>query len=217
MGEHVQRMLGDIMPAIYSGDRARLEAVSDLDEPVDTLHAAAVSYLGRISRGTLSEEQTATFMKLMEAVNNLESIGDVVERDLVGLGNKLIDEEVAISAVTRKVLTDIHAAVSRSVDAAIEAVSQSSGDAARAVTSMKDDINRLIDSAERHQAKHRRARRKRRNTSRPSSALNCSCKAEPDGYANGIPNHRDKIATWELGVAGFMASTPATTGISAGI
>ena len=153
IGEYVEAMLRDIMPAIYSGDRKRLDAVRTSDETVDRLHGQTVAYLAKISRGALSDGQTREFMRLMDAVNNLENIGDVVERDLVALGHKLIVEKVTLSAGTRQVLLDIHAAVSRSVKAAITAVSQNSVEAARAVTSMKDDINRLIDSAELHQAK----------------------------------------------------------------
>ena len=153
MGEHVGRMLDEILPAIYSGERVWLDAVRARDESVDRLHAAIIEYLAGVSRNELSESQTRHFIKLMEAVNNLENIGDVVERDLVGLGHKLIDEQVTISAGTRRVLQDIHAAVARSVQAAIRAVSQNSAEDAHAVTAMKEEINRLIDSAELHQAK----------------------------------------------------------------
>ncbi|UCH49012.1 MAG: Na/Pi cotransporter family protein, partial [Betaproteobacteria bacterium] len=87
------------------------------------------------------------------AVNNLENIGDIIETDLVGLGNKLIDEGVTISDTTSRVLRDIHSTVAKSVDAAIQAVSQDSEVAAQMVTNMKDDINRLTESAAMHEAK----------------------------------------------------------------
>ena len=153
VGEYVQRMLADIMPAIYARDRTALTTVENMDEQVDVLHHKVIEYLGKISRGSLTDEQTQEFMKLMEAVNNLENIGDLVETDLVGLGNKLIDEGVSISEETQQVLLDIHGTVARSVDAAIQAVSQSNQVAAQAVTTMKDDLNRLVDSAAIHEAR----------------------------------------------------------------
>ncbi|MDH3639661.1 MAG: Na/Pi cotransporter family protein, partial [Gammaproteobacteria bacterium] len=152
MGEHVEAMLSKVMPAIAARDRAILQEVRDMDEQVDALHAQAVEYLGKVSKATLTERQTKVFIKLMEAVNNLENIGDIVETDLVGLGNKLIDEGVIISAATQQVLNGIHAAVSKSVDAAIQAVSQDNEIAAQVVTNMKDDITRLTESAAMHEA-----------------------------------------------------------------
>jgi phosphate:Na+ symporter len=153
MGEHVDAMLTGVMPAIAARDLAALQEVQILDERVDALHASAIEYLGKISKGVLTETQTKEFFKLMEAVNNLENIGDIVETDLVGLGNKLVDEGVIISAETQQVLNGIHSTVSKSVDAAVQAVSQGSEVAAQSVTDMKDDINRLIDSAALHEAK----------------------------------------------------------------
>ena len=152
MGEYVEVMLRDVMPAIFAGDRAKLESVREGDEAVDRLHEETVAYLAKISRGELTDQQTRDFMKLMEAVNNLENMGDIIETDLVDLGNKLVDENVKMSDGTRQVLGDIHAAVSRSVQAAVLAVSQNSVESARIVTSMKDDMNRLIEAAEVHQA-----------------------------------------------------------------
>lgn len=153
IGDYVQRMLADVMPAILARDKDALENVENTDDLVDILHGYTVAYLGKVSKSALTDEQTQEFFKLMDAVNNLENIGDIIETDLVGLGNKLIDEDVKISESTREVLNSIHATVSKSVDAAIQAVSQGSEIAAQTVTNMKDDITRLTESAALHEAK----------------------------------------------------------------
>ena len=153
MGEHVEAMLAKVMPAVTTKDRAALQELESMDELVDALHASIVGYLGMISKTTLSEVQTKEFIKLMEAVNNLENIGDVIETDLVSLGNKLIDEGVTISDMTQDVLRDLHATVSKSVVAAVQAVSQGSEIAAQSVTNMKDEISRQTDDAALHEAK----------------------------------------------------------------
>ena len=66
---------------------------------------------------------------------------------------KLIEEDVQISDQTKAVLSEIHAAVLRSVDAAVQSVAQGSEIAAQTVTSMKNEITRLVESAELHEAK----------------------------------------------------------------
>jgi phosphate:Na+ symporter len=153
MGDHVQSMLAKIMPAMNAHDRATLTVVQNMDDQVDILHARIVEYLGKISKTPLTEDQSGEFIRLMDAVNNLENIGDIIETDMVSLGGKLADENVKISDHTQRVLLGIHAAVVKSVDAAIQAVSQGSEIAAQTVTSMKEEINRLIESAELHQVR----------------------------------------------------------------
>ncbi len=153
IGEHVQRMLAEVMPAIAMRDHDALERIQNMDDQVDILHAHAIEYLGKISKTSLTDVQTKQFVKLMEAVNNLENVGDIIETDLVALGNKLIDEDVIMSDATKEVLRSIHITVLKSVDAAIQAVSQDSEIAAQMVTNMKDDINRLTESAAMHEAK----------------------------------------------------------------
>jgi phosphate:Na+ symporter len=153
MGDHVEAMLAKVMPAITGKNRAALQELQTMDEFVDALHASTVEYLGKISKTSLSERQTKEFIRLMDAVNNLENIGDVIETDLVSLGNKLIDEGVTISKETQEVLRGIHSTASKSVAAAVQAVSQGSEAAARSVTDMKDEITRQTDSAALHQVK----------------------------------------------------------------
>jgi phosphate:Na+ symporter len=152
MGELVEQMMQRIMPAILSGNRQTLRDIERMDDDVDVLHAQIIAYLGKVSRLSLTERQTAELIKLMEAVNDLENIGDVIETNLIVLGNERIDEGVSISQPTREVLTNFHVAVNRAVNAAVQAVAQKNEVAARTVTSMKQEIAQIADSAAVHQA-----------------------------------------------------------------
>jgi len=152
MGERVQEMMERIMPAILSGNKETLRDIERMDDDVDMLHAQIISYLGKISRLTLTESQTTELIRLMEAANDLENIGDVIETNLIVLGNERIDQGVSISQPTREVLTNFHIAVNRAVERAVQAVAQKNQLAARSVTSMKQEINRIAESAAAHQA-----------------------------------------------------------------
>jgi phosphate:Na+ symporter len=152
MGERVQEMLARIMPAILTGNREELMEVQRMDDQVDILYAHIVAYLGRISKVTLTDQQTGEFLRLMEAASNLENIGDVIETNMVVSGNERIDAGISISETTQEVLIGLHKAITKAVEAAIQAVSQSNELAAQVVTTMKDEINSLTDSAAVHQA-----------------------------------------------------------------
>jgi len=153
MGERVQDMMARIMPAILSGSNDTLRDVERMDDDVDILHAQIIAYLGKISRLSLTERQTSELIRLMEAVNDLENIGDVIETNLVVLGHERIEQGVSISQPTREVLTNFHVAVNRAVECAVQAVAQNNELAARSVTSMKQEITRIADSAAAHQAR----------------------------------------------------------------
>ncbi len=152
MGERVQDMMERIMPAILSGNKETLHDIERMDDDVDMLHAQIIAYLGKISRLTLTEAQTSQLIRLMEAVNDLENIGDVIETNLIVLGHERIDQGVSISQPTREVLTNFHVAVNRAVECAVQAVAQNNQLAARTVTAMKQEINRIAESAAAHQA-----------------------------------------------------------------
>ncbi|MBT8127811.1 MAG: Na/Pi cotransporter family protein [Gammaproteobacteria bacterium] len=152
MGDVVQAMLDQVMPAILTGDKEALAAVQRMDDEVDILYAQILEYMGQISKGTLTEDQTQEFLSLMEALNDLENIGDTMETNMVELGLSRIDQGVSISAPTQKVLADFHAVIKRALRGAIQAVSQNNREAATIVINMKDEISDLADSAAAHQA-----------------------------------------------------------------
>jgi len=152
MGETVRQMLGRIMPAILSGDRLALRNVARLDDRVDSLYAAIVEYLGKISKQSLNDAQMDEFLRLMNAANELENIGDTIETNLVVLGNERIEQRVAISLPTQEVLKGFHHAVSKAAETAIAAVAHNDEEMAQSVIDMKREIDKLADSAALHQA-----------------------------------------------------------------
>ncbi len=152
MGDVVQVMLDEIMPAILSGNKESLATIQRMDDEVDILYAQILEYMGQISKGTLTEEQTEEFLHLMEALTDLENIGDIIETNLVELGRSRIDNSVSISAPTQKVLTGFHELLKRALSGAIQAVSQNNREVAKVVIDMKDEITALANSAAAHQA-----------------------------------------------------------------
>lgn len=152
MGDSVRDMYSAIIPAALTGTAQELNHIEAMDDRVDALHGFIVTYLGRISRRALSEEQTDEMMRLMETANDLENIGDIIETNLVMLGRERLDKGVIMSAATIKVITDFHAAIGSALDSAFTAVIQVNADAADRVIQMKAEINRLSGTAAKHEA-----------------------------------------------------------------
>ena len=152
MADRVRDMLKKILPALLTGDRWTLLDIETLDDEVDALHGHIISYLGQISQTRLTEESTQELIDLMEATNDLEAIGDLIETNLVGLGMTRMEEGLSVSDETRTVLTELHGAVTESLDLAMMALTQKNADAARRVGKMKKQINSMERSAAAHEA-----------------------------------------------------------------
>ena len=115
------------------------------------LHGHIVKYLGKISSGKLSDEESSEVMKLLPVANHLEQIGDVIETNLVKIGRQRIEEEVVVSEPTRAVIERYHNQVARALKTAIKAISEEDKEAALMVKEMKQEMAELAEETARHE------------------------------------------------------------------
>lgn len=148
LGAGALRMLHGSLTQVLHGTRQDLEALRRDDNEIDALHEAIVTYLGRLSQRRLRPEEAESLHDCLAAANHFESIGDMVETDLVEAGMERIRHGVEISEGTGEVLGELHRKVSWSVDAVIRALIDGDAAAAAAVVAAKPEINRLAGLAE---------------------------------------------------------------------
>jgi len=152
MGERTGDMLRRILPAILHHRRDELKEITAVDDEVDVLHQLVVTYLSKISQLTLTRSQTRDFFQLMEAANDIENIGDIIETDLAALGQKCIGANLRISEESGTVLTALQEEVSRILNAALNALRYNEPEPAQEVISAKTRINGLAEDAAHHLA-----------------------------------------------------------------
>ena len=145
-------MLTGILPAVLDGTRGDLAGIEALDDEVDDLHGQIITYLGAIGQTKLSEDSSDELVGLMEATNDLEAIGDIIETNLVQLGLDRIERGLIISEETRDVLAAFHSEVETALGLAMMALTQKNAQAARKVGKMKNEINSMEREASQHQA-----------------------------------------------------------------
>ncbi len=150
LGEHVNYMFADILPAVLSGSGKDLEAVASMDDDVDILHEHIIEYLRRVGLEGLTDEQTKEFLNLMEIANNFENIGDIMETDLVSVGTQRIAEKVTVSEDTTAVMTKLHRTIGESLSDIILAVSGPDVSAAQRAMTQKDVIGVITTKAAAH-------------------------------------------------------------------
>ena len=153
MGAITRDMLVKIREAFTTQDRHAFEEVEKMDDQIDLLREYIIHYLGEIREQDLSEEQESEFVSLLGVTEDLESLADVIETDLVALGRgSLQTEEIKHSETIRALMRQLHAQLLTALQAAVEAIAENDPRKAQDVLAVKGDIQQAIDEALKHQA-----------------------------------------------------------------
>ena len=91
-------------------------------------------------------------MDLMEATNNLEAIGDLIETNLVALGRYRLANGLQVGPETRRMIEDFHHDVGLALDLGVAALVEGNEKDARAVSAMKKKINAKAQAIAAHHA-----------------------------------------------------------------
>ena len=153
LGSSVLGMVKSALEPAVSGTQTELRELRDLDDEVDTLHGALVTYMGRLSLEPLAASQSKRLSTYIHAANYFENIGDMIESNLVDAGQQRLAGRIVISAQTQQVLEALHDRVQWSVRRAIDALVSDDRAIAEEILKAKADLNRLTEDAEDHLAR----------------------------------------------------------------
>lgn len=145
MAGHVQPMVREAAPAVLGGNEDELARVRDMDKDVDILHAAIIRFLSRVSRNEIRPRETEGLYDYLNIATLFESIGDIVETDLVHVGEKRIEKGVRISRPTEDIVLTLVEKVEWALEAVINAVDRNDRELALMVINAKDDINNTAE------------------------------------------------------------------------
>ncbi len=147
MGEIVGQMFGDLREGMLERDRAKLESVQRMDDQVDVLEGDILRYLGEVRTRSLTERESAELGLAMAVADTFESVGDVIETELVGMGYRVLDEGIESSEAMRYLFQDLGDKIESALDLAVRAVREGDERAAAEVLTLKTDIDHIIREA----------------------------------------------------------------------
>jgi len=107
----------------------RNQLVAD-DDRVDLLEEAITPYVARITQEDLSGDQSSRGVELLYIVNDIENIGDVISKNIMGHAGKKIEQHLAFSEDGLKEIKLLHRETLNTLEMAIGALA--SGDLALA-------------------------------------------------------------------------------------
>jgi phosphate:Na+ symporter len=109
LGQETVTIAECAIPTVLHGTEEQLDELADRDRHIDAIHEALLEYLGRIGVHGLSASQAVELFALTSMAGDFESIGDVVETNLVRLGKRRLEEAVLPSGATTETVTAFHA------------------------------------------------------------------------------------------------------------
>ncbi|HTU01379.1 MAG TPA: Na/Pi cotransporter family protein, partial [Candidatus Sulfotelmatobacter sp.] len=130
MADLVSEMLSRTIEAFSRDDPELIERIEETDNQVDTLDRDIKHYLTKLSQQSLTAEQSRREIGILSFINNMENIGDIVDRNLMELAKKRVTKGVHFSEPGMHEITLLHKKVLQNLELAIAAFG--SGDPALA-------------------------------------------------------------------------------------
>ncbi|UCB54132.1 MAG: Na/Pi cotransporter family protein [Thiotrichales bacterium] len=145
VGTDALDMLQDAGLMLKDRDMKHIADITRHKDEIDVLVAEILKYMGKIRSGLLTEQESDEFQGLMTATNDLGSIADVIETDIVSLARKSADINTVSGDKTRTMLAELYLSVTKSVELAVHSIRDSDQQAAESVLMMKDTLREQSD------------------------------------------------------------------------
>ncbi|HUI66669.1 MAG TPA: Na/Pi cotransporter family protein [Nitrospirota bacterium] len=139
----VREMLIDSVKVFESNDQSTVIAIKNKDNLIDLLDRHIRLYITRLSASQLTESQTRRSMVVLEISRDLESIGDIIDRNIMPLAMKRINKGLTFSEEGMLEIISFHKKIIENFDTAISAFASNDRDLADRVLRNKEEFGTM--------------------------------------------------------------------------
>ncbi len=143
MADIAQDMYGKCIKVIINNDPDLLEMVEDMDDQLDILDREIKLYITKLSQKILTENESKREVAILTLVNDLENIGDIIDKNIMELGKKKISNGLHFSDEGQKEITDFYSKVGDNFEMAISAFATGDSDLAWKVLKNKEKLGTM--------------------------------------------------------------------------
>jgi phosphate:Na+ symporter len=111
MGRFVEEMLRAARAGLMEKDSSSVSTIHKRDNKVDALNRSIMRYLNQIAKQAEDTPQGETIMDLLHIISDLEAIGDIIDKNLVPLAEKMIATDMEFSNEGESELNDLYSKV----------------------------------------------------------------------------------------------------------
>jgi phosphate:Na+ symporter len=149
MGEGVEAMLRRVFGLYSTWDERTADAIARKETEIDDIHLETKLYLAKLQRSTNDEDVSRRCIDLAEMAVNLESAGNAIAYNMLGLARRLDQDGLSFSDVGHRELTDFHDRVLSNAQAALNVLMTLNPDAARSLVEEKDHVRDIEQQMQR--------------------------------------------------------------------
>lgn len=143
MADIVEEMLRGTLKVYRENDSDLLEKIEDRDDDVDLLDREIKLYLVKTLRGAMTEPLSKREIDILEMINNLENIGDIVDKNLMRSAKKKIKYNWNFSKEGMEEIELFHSRIIENFDLAISAFTSHDSELAAKVINKKNRIEEM--------------------------------------------------------------------------
>ncbi|MDH5530048.1 MAG: Na/Pi cotransporter family protein [Paracoccaceae bacterium] len=149
MGEGVEAMLRSVIGLYQTWDEPTAKAILAKEDEIDKMHIGTKLYLAKLQRSSDDDETGHKALELAEMAVNLESAGNSIAHNMLGLAKRLDDGHTAFSETGGNEIRDFHDRVLANVQAALNVLMTLDPDAARALVEEKENVRNIEQGLQR--------------------------------------------------------------------
>ncbi|HEY7676361.1 MAG TPA: Na/Pi cotransporter family protein [Candidatus Methylomirabilis sp.] len=143
MADIVADMLRRSIETFHGQQVELVEAIERQDDQVDILNREIKRYVTKLSQQSMRPEESRREIDLLSFSNNLENLGDIVDRNLMELAKKKMYAGVDFSEAGQKEIEELHGRVLQNLETAIGAFAANDPALARRVLDAKAEISQV--------------------------------------------------------------------------
>ncbi|MEJ0000859.1 MAG: PhoU domain-containing protein [Verrucomicrobiota bacterium] len=157
MADKISAMLGQYWIAETTRNTDLAKKIQHEENKIDEFNTGISDYLSRIGEG-MSQEDTQWQFTLLAFANELESVGDIIDKNLCDSVIKRAAELVVFSPIESDILRQVHEAVSNRLQVATGFLSWRDTDSAKEFITGKEAFNEWCRQLEKEHFQRLRAR-----------------------------------------------------------
>jgi phosphate:Na+ symporter len=140
MADVVSEMLTKTIDTFSRDDPELVEFIEERDDQVDLLDREIKHYLTKLSQQSLTDEQSKREISVLSFVNNMENIGDIVDKNLMELAKKKLNKGARFSEPGLREIMQLHKKVLQNLELAISAFASNDRGLAQQVLERKLEL-----------------------------------------------------------------------------
>ncbi len=139
----VRDMLRRSMTVLIAEDLRPIEKLEEKDDYIDILDREIKLYLTRLSKEGLNDEQAVRELEIILFSDNMENIGDVIDKNLMEIARKRLRGRLSFSKEGLAEIREFHARVVENFELGVATFTASDTELARRLVGRKDKISGL--------------------------------------------------------------------------